>query len=647
MPLFDPEEQQQIPFFSPFSGLGFSVARRFNVWRHIFHLVLGTVLLAACSGLAGEPRIVATLPPQPTSPPEVGYPLEPPDLAHGAQLFAEHCTACHGASGRGDGPLVQSGQIAQPPADFTDPATAGSQRPTDWYATITNGRIENLMPPWRDRLSEAERWAVAMYTYTMAYHPEQLALGQEVWAADCAECHDETGRGDGPRAAEINRPVGDLTDPAELVTLSDSVLYNIVTEGVGESMPAYEDDLSEEQRQAVVRYMRTLSLANTDAIGRQVEPAATEEAAAESTEEAVLGTVTGVITNGTVGGEVPPDLTVTLHRFDAQFNDTPLETTIAPDGSFTFADVPISSDQRYIVTVAYRDRIFTSELVTGDNPALELPVTIYELTEDPAVISITRMAIQIDAIGDGLQVAQVIFFRNSSDRLFTSSQPIDERRFPSLVMPLPPGSVIMGFGDNEQRFIVVEDEPAVIDTVPVLPDEDHIVQFVYFIPYEGSAIIEHEVNYALNGPVRLLLSPPTVTATSEQLSSLGPQTIGERTYEGYGADLTLVPGDVIRYELRGQGAATVSDVETTSAPSTNLLPVILLILGGAALLVAAALYLRGRGEPAVSKERLIDTLIREIADLDARHEAGQINHDLYQQQRSQLKARLAKLMGEE
>jgi hypothetical protein len=166
------------------------------------------------------------------------------------------------------------------------------------------------------------------------------------------------------------------------------------------------------------------------------------------------------------------------------------------------------------------------------------------------------------------------------------------------------------------------------------------------VPYEGAAIIEHEVTYALNGPVRLLVSPSTVTSTSEQLPSLGPETIGERTYDSYGADLTLAPGDVIRYELRGQGAPTVTDVQTTVS-SNNLLPILLLVVGAGAVLVAAALYLRDRRAPIVSRGQLIDTLVREIADLDARHEAGQINHDLYQRQRGELKGRLGKLMGEE
>jgi hypothetical protein len=49
----------------------------------------------------------------------------------------------------------------------------------------------------------------------------------------------------------------------------------------------------------------------------------------------------------------------------------------------------------------------------------------------------------------------------------------------------------------------------------------------------------------------------------------------------------------------------------------------------------------------VDKNRLIDALTRQIAELDDSHDRGQINHDVYQRQRQQLKARLAELMGED
>ena len=43
----------------------------------------------------------------------------PPDIAAGAQIFAQNCVRCHGAGGEGNGELVKSGQVP-PPLSFTD-----------------------------------------------------------------------------------------------------------------------------------------------------------------------------------------------------------------------------------------------------------------------------------------------------------------------------------------------------------------------------------------------------------------------------------------------------------------------------------------------------------------------------------------------
>src|SRR5690242_687938 len=91
--------------------------QRNTIWggwrtRSFFWLCLVmAVLTAACGGLGGEPRIIATAPPASSAPDEFGYPLTPPDVALGARLFAQNCTRCHGIGGQGDGELVASGQI--------------------------------------------------------------------------------------------------------------------------------------------------------------------------------------------------------------------------------------------------------------------------------------------------------------------------------------------------------------------------------------------------------------------------------------------------------------------------------------------------------------------------------------------------------
>ena len=64
--------------------------------------------------------------------------------------------------------------------------------------------------------------------------------------------------------------------------------------------------------------------------------------------------------------------------------------------------------------------------------------------------------------------------------------------------------------------------------------------------------------------------------------------------------------------------------------------VIVGLLGGGLFLIAS----RNRS----GDQQVINILVRQIAELDADHDAGKIDDDAYEQQRSALKARLAALM---
>jgi mono/diheme cytochrome c family protein len=129
-------------------------------------LLVAAIILVGCQGLAGEPRVVATLPPRPTTAPVVTQ-QGTPDLALGARIYAENCTRCHGLTGKGDGEFVLSGQVTGV-ADLTNPQTVAGKTPSDYFNIITNGNLEKLMPPWGDKLTEAERWAVTYYVYGLS-----------------------------------------------------------------------------------------------------------------------------------------------------------------------------------------------------------------------------------------------------------------------------------------------------------------------------------------------------------------------------------------------------------------------------------------------------------------------------------------------
>ncbi len=95
-------------------------------------------------------------------------PTRPPSLEHGRAVFAEQCTACHGAAGHGDGP--KAAHLEGPhPADLADPATMSGLAPLDIYRKVTIGVAGTAMPQFEETLSEDDRWAVTAYVSTLQY----------------------------------------------------------------------------------------------------------------------------------------------------------------------------------------------------------------------------------------------------------------------------------------------------------------------------------------------------------------------------------------------------------------------------------------------------------------------------------------------
>ena len=85
-----------------------------------------------------------------------------------------------------------------------------------------------------------------------------LASGRAVYLDKCAECHGETGRGDGPQARMYDPAPGNLTDTHHMSTRMDGELFYQISEG-HRPMPAFKKRLSEEQRWQLVLFVRSLA----------------------------------------------------------------------------------------------------------------------------------------------------------------------------------------------------------------------------------------------------------------------------------------------------------------------------------------------------------------------------------------------------
>ena len=88
-----------------------------------------------------------------------------------------------------------------------------------------------------------------------------IAAGKAAYAANCLACHGAKGKGDGPAAPSLKRPVGDLSSQ-KAQEQTDGALFWKITEG-RPPMPAFEKLLAEDQRWHVVNYIRTLASSPT------------------------------------------------------------------------------------------------------------------------------------------------------------------------------------------------------------------------------------------------------------------------------------------------------------------------------------------------------------------------------------------------
>ena len=92
-------------------------------------------------------------------------------VKRGRSLYAMNCIACHGATGRGDGPI--SSNLNPKPADL---AVMAPMHPGgDFFWKIANGR--GPMPAWKDTLDENQTWDLVNYIKSLgtAEPPEPTA----------------------------------------------------------------------------------------------------------------------------------------------------------------------------------------------------------------------------------------------------------------------------------------------------------------------------------------------------------------------------------------------------------------------------------------------------------------------------------------
>lgn len=630
-------------------------------FRFVILFILTAGLLSACNfSLASD----ITPPPNyksPTPAPTLGalFPAAPPSLQDGSAIYTEKCAPCHGDEGRGDGP--QGLQLSVKVPAFGLPSVGRAAIPSNYFTIVSQGKIENFMPPFSGSLNEQQRWDVVAYALSLHTSAEELAQGKELYEANCAGCHGE----DGSAIAKV-----DLSDQQFMAKRTEQDLFNAMAKGAT-GMPAF-DQLTEDERWALAAYVRSLTFAEAVSTATP-QPSPTEAVMptpADSTPEGTLipvGTAEGTSqpvldatpvptiapnTTGSVtgsvayvsGGALPAGLAVSLFGFDhgqdaAAAPEQVLELTadVQADGSYTFENVEIPEGRFFISRINVQGVPYESDIAVTEAGATQLvlaPVAVYETTDDLANLQVDQGHLIVQFDESRIGVLEFFAISNPGDKtvVFTT----DGQTLP--FAPMPEGVETLGFDlqQGEAQFLSTADGFAVPPS-----DKQYAVVTGFAMPYDKSADLS--VPFGISVPSVNLIAPVGVKIVSDQLTSQ-PSESGSQNLVFSGGP--FANGDTLTFEVSGMPKA--ESTPATSADDNSGVLIGIGALGLALIAVGVFLFLRDRRKPQDEDEEIVpepagesaEEIMDAIIALDDQYRAGNISEDAYQKRRADLKAQL-------
>lgn len=595
--------------------------------QYIFITFIFLGFLSGCSvSLAADvtppPNLVQQdpKPVSPTTAPTVVLPMMDPDIRNGEIIYGQKCVACHGETGMGDG--VQSSQLPNPVVPLGDINIAKDAKPFDWYKVITVGNFERFMPGFQS-LSDRERWDVTAYALTLSLSETAINNGAVIFSENCIECH-----------TEEKLPLKSVSAMAEK-SLSD--ILQIITSGLGDDMPAFADELSNEEQLTVASYVRYLSFSKSKPQAGEPETEMTEDEetvgddiASEQPEEfSITGTLADLDT-------VPDDVSVTLTGYDGMEMVFQMEAPVLDDRSYKFGGLENVSGRIYQASVVIDGIQHTSDVLheplMDKKGNVDLPIIIAKTSFDSSALYAERMHVFFDFVAEDLiQIVEMYVIQNPTDTVVIPKDDLT----PVVRFKLPAGAQNFQFegGMIGREFIELEEGFGSMQSFAA--NASNQILFAFEIPYEKSLDLALELPFLVNASIFMLPSD-VVKFSSEQLVFSGERDIQGMNIQTYSGG-TMNAGSSINMSLSGKVNDNVAIVQSGNTTS--------MIIGGSVLLIAilgAIIYFRKKlkkdevfdDEEAVEED--LESLVDAVIALDDAFQSGEIPEAAYYNRRNEL-----------
>jgi mono/diheme cytochrome c family protein len=631
--------------------------------KFLFNL-LAIVLLSACNlSLAAD----VTPPPGYQPPPEAQapvaatsgpvYPLVAPNPSLGESIYAEKCAPCHGATGMGDG--AQADQLPNPVTAFASVETARGAVLSDWFDLVSNGNLERFMPPFQS-LTDRERWDVVAYAFMLGISPEVLEKGEALYDTECAACHGDTGKGNGPDAQSLDVKPTSFANQEFMARKTNRDFFTAISNGVQDVMPAYGEKFSEEERWAIAAYLRSFSFVSTTTGQVVVTPTAVHDV--EETQTPEISTTPGVdvaseqpvavsmgVVNGTIvrASEAMSDETiqVTLHGFDQMNIVLTQTTTVSADGTYAFDQVEMLEGRIFLTTVDFEGITYGSEVATvgPDTTEIVLPIEIFETSSELSLLSVDRLHFFFEFVGPEIvRVVELYIVSNPTQKTIVAPQ--GDQAVLSFSVPKNAANLEIQDGRIGERYLQTEDGFA--DTAPIRPGMgNYQVLFSYEMPYSKKLELVRKMQLATNAIV-ILVPENGLEIKGDTLQDAGTRDVQGMLYRLYNGS-AMAAGDELKLTITGKMVG--EDLNNTTG--------LLVGLGalGIVLVVAGIWLYRRNAKPfdeddleeedaEVVAEENAETIMDAILTLDDLYQANELPEEAYLQRRSELKARLQNVL---
>jgi hypothetical protein len=357
--------------------------------------------------------------------------------------------------------------------------------------------------------------------------------------------------------------------------------------------------------------------------------------ALSSAEAAETGTIAGVVKHADTGDPVAGvEVTMTIGSEGGELD----RETVTTDekGRYRFEDLATGEDHFYAIDAVFEGGLFAGRpLVIPDDtekePVINSTLRVWDTTTEPASILIRRNDVFVVQDADGVGVIESYRIVNPTHLAYIGRGGDEGKpgETPSVGFWLPEKA------DKASVQIVESD----LDVPTLLPTEYGFATTIAIPPGETRLTYTYRVNgsagtfdltrtalYAM-AEVDFYAAPP-LSIESNRLEKGDEVEIGDRSYVRYSTPEGLDPADPVQ----------------VLATADAGIPAALLIGAGAGvlfLIAIAAIGWRRTRKPAVrAPVAPREEILASIAELDLRHEAGEISQEEYETRRAAMKERL-------